>query len=51
MASFLLCFCSLGDSFEDDEGIIVYTDGCCFHNGKHGASAGIGVYWGLDSKE
>lgn len=40
-----------GDSFEDDEGIIVYTDGCCFHNGKHGASAGIGVYWGLDSKD
>lgn len=40
-----------GDSFEDDEGVIVYTDGCCFHNGKHGASAGIGVYWGPDSED
>uniref|UniRef100_S4RD12 Ribonuclease H1 n=1 Tax=Petromyzon marinus TaxID=7757 RepID=S4RD12_PETMA len=28
---------------------VVYTDGCCTMNGKHGACAGIGVYWGDDS--
>uniref|UniRef100_A0A8C4QEF1 Ribonuclease H1 n=1 Tax=Eptatretus burgeri TaxID=7764 RepID=A0A8C4QEF1_EPTBU len=25
---------------------LVYTDGCCTKNGRVGASAGIGVYWG-----
>lgn len=24
---------------------VVYCDGCCFNNGRRGASAGIGVYW------
>ena len=28
---------------------VVYCDGCCFNNGRTGASAGIGVYWGEDS--
>ena len=27
---------------------IVYTDGCCFGNGRHGARAGIGVWFGND---
>ncbi|XP_061757117.1 ribonuclease H1 isoform X2 [Nerophis ophidion] len=26
--------------------VVVYTDGCCTSNGKFGARAGIGVYWG-----
>ncbi|XP_074640906.1 ribonuclease H1-like [Tubulanus polymorphus] len=26
--------------------VIVYTDGACSSNGKKGAAAGIGVYWG-----
>lgn len=25
---------------------VVYTDGCCTKNGRKGARAGIGVYWG-----
>ncbi|XP_069462129.1 ribonuclease H1-like [Ambystoma mexicanum] len=25
---------------------VVYTDGCCASNGRSGAHAGIGVYWG-----
>ncbi|KOB71895.1 Ribonuclease H1 [Operophtera brumata] len=32
---------------EDSEGYVqVYTDGACSANGKSGARAGIGVYWG-----
>lgn len=32
---------------EDDEGYVqVYTDGACSANGRSGARAGIGVYWG-----
>ncbi|XP_033106420.1 ribonuclease H1-like [Anneissia japonica] len=27
---------------------VVYTDGCCTSNGRSGARAGIGVYWGPD---
>lgn len=31
---------------EDDEGFVhVYTDGSCEGNGKHGAVAGLGVYF------
>ena len=30
----------------DPERVVVYSDGCCFNNGRHGAKAGIGVYWG-----
>lgn len=26
--------------------VVVYTDGCCIKNGRYGAKAGIGVYWG-----
>ncbi|XP_067931852.1 ribonuclease H1-like [Watersipora subatra] len=26
---------------------VVYTDGACFNNGKYGARAGIGVWWGV----
>ncbi|XP_077990851.1 ribonuclease H1-like [Glandiceps talaboti] len=26
--------------------VAVYTDGCCTSNGRRGARAGIGVYWG-----
>lgn len=33
----------------DSEGyLIVYTDGSCEFNGKHGAKAGVGVYFGRD---
>ncbi|XP_063079548.1 ribonuclease H1 isoform X2 [Engraulis encrasicolus] len=28
------------------DAVVVYTDGCCEGNGKTGARAGIGVYWG-----
>ncbi|XP_029902797.1 ribonuclease H1 [Myripristis murdjan] len=28
------------------DAVVVYTDGCCSANGKKGARAGIGVYWG-----
>ncbi|XP_028858698.1 ribonuclease H1 [Denticeps clupeoides] len=28
------------------DAVVVYTDGCCSGNGKNGARAGIGVYWG-----
>ncbi|KAG7460601.1 hypothetical protein MATL_G00200430 [Megalops atlanticus] len=28
------------------DGVVVYTDGCCSHNGNNGARAGVGVYWG-----
>ncbi|RVE56161.1 hypothetical protein OJAV_G00233700 [Oryzias javanicus] len=28
------------------DAVVVYTDGCCSANGKTGARAGIGVYWG-----
>ncbi|XP_068609759.1 ribonuclease H1 [Brachionichthys hirsutus] len=30
------------------DAVAVYTDGCCSGNGKRGARAGIGVYWGRD---
>ncbi|XP_051167824.1 ribonuclease H1-like [Leptopilina boulardi] len=31
---------------EEDNGyIVVYTDGCCFNNGRFGAKAGIGVFF------
>ncbi|KAJ8270995.1 hypothetical protein GJAV_G00121590 [Gymnothorax javanicus] len=30
------------------DAVVVYTDGCCSSNGKTGARAGIGVYWGPD---
>uniref|UniRef100_H3CZE8 Ribonuclease H1 n=1 Tax=Tetraodon nigroviridis TaxID=99883 RepID=H3CZE8_TETNG len=30
------------------DAVVVYTDGCCSANGKVGARAGIGVYWGLN---
>ncbi|KAK7132971.1 hypothetical protein R3I94_015005 [Phoxinus phoxinus] len=35
-------FTYMGDS------VVVYTDGCCSANGRQGARAGIGVYWGRD---
>lgn len=28
---------------------VVYTDGCCSKNGRNGARAGIGVYWGPEN--
>ncbi|XP_038161288.1 ribonuclease H1 [Cyprinodon tularosa] len=28
------------------DAVVVYTDGCCSANGRAGARAGIGVYWG-----
>ncbi|XP_030626399.1 ribonuclease H1 [Chanos chanos] len=30
------------------DAVVVYTDGCCTGNGRDGARAGIGVYWGQD---
>ncbi|XP_017537901.1 ribonuclease H1 isoform X1 [Pygocentrus nattereri] len=35
-------FTHMGDA------VVVYTDGCCSGNGRNGARAGIGVYWGPD---
>lgn len=40
-----------GKAFREIEAVKVYTDGSCFHNGRHDASAGIGVYWGPDSQD
>ena len=37
-----------GLAFEEEEGVHVFTDGGCFDNGRNGARAGIGVYWGRD---
>lgn len=34
------CCVSAGDA------VVVYTDGCCSANGKAGARAGVGVFWG-----
>ncbi|XP_051167825.1 ribonuclease H1-like [Leptopilina boulardi] len=34
------------EGLEEDNGyVIVYTDGCCFNNGRSGAKAGIGVFF------
>lgn len=36
-----------GDGFTYmGDAVVVYTDGCCSANGRDGARAGIGVYWG-----
>ncbi|XP_075984704.1 ribonuclease H1-like [Anticarsia gemmatalis] len=37
-----------GEEFElDNDGfVVVYTDGACSSNGKSGARAGLGVFWG-----
>lgn len=32
----------------DTDRVVVYSDGCCFSNGRWKARAGIGVYWGDD---
>ncbi|XP_077443005.1 ribonuclease H1 isoform X2 [Stigmatopora argus] len=38
-----------GDGFTYmGDAVVVYTDGCCSRNGRRGARAGIGVYWGPD---
>jgi len=39
------------DGFEIDEKgrVVLFTDGCCHGNGKNGARAGIGVFFGRDS--
>ncbi|XP_071999614.1 ribonuclease H1-like isoform X2 [Engystomops pustulosus] len=35
-------------SREQERSTMVYTDGCCSRNGRYGARAGIGVFWGPD---
>ena len=30
---------------------VVYSDGCCYGNGKRGAEGGVGVFWGEDSPQ
>ena len=37
---------SLDDNTLHVDQPIVYTDGCCTKNGRQGARAGVGVYWG-----
>ncbi|XP_074636556.1 ribonuclease H1-like [Acropora palmata] len=37
---------SLDDNILHVDQPIVYTDGCCTKNGRQGARAGVGVYWG-----
>ena len=27
---------------------VVFSDGCCYGNGRRNAKAGVGVYWGVD---
>ncbi|XP_047735673.1 ribonuclease H1 [Hyalella azteca] len=34
---------------DEDGNVVVYTDGCCEMNGRHGARAGIGVYFGEEN--
>ncbi|CAL8233982.1 unnamed protein product [Boreogadus saida] len=41
------CSSEEGDGFTRmGDAVVVYTDGCCSNNGRKGAKAGIGVYWG-----
>lgn len=40
-----------GETANEQECPTVYSDGCCFNNGKAGARAGIGVYWGHNSPQ
>lgn len=35
-------------SVDSDDYLIVYTDGACWMNGKNGAKAGVGVFFGPD---
>lgn len=35
-------------SVDSEDFLIVYTDGACWMNGKQGAKAGVGVYFGPD---
>ena len=39
-------FSSSSSVSSSDSRPVVYTDGCCTKNGRKGARAGIGVYWG-----
>lgn len=39
---------TLTTSTNEDQSIVVYSDGACKGNGKEGSVAGIGVYWGTD---
>ncbi len=32
-----------------DDAVVVYTDGACTNNGKHGAQAGYGVFFGFNN--
>ncbi|KAF2363007.1 Ribonuclease H1 N-terminal [Trinorchestia longiramus] len=34
---------------DEDGNVVVYTDGCCEMNGRNGARAGIGVYFGPEN--
>ncbi|KAG7254001.1 hypothetical protein CRUP_025045 [Coryphaenoides rupestris] len=46
-ASSSCCSSEEGDGFTHmGDAVVVYTDGCCAGNGRKGAKAGIGVYWG-----
>lgn len=40
-----------GSPFSDNDGTHVYTDGGCFNNGKKGAQAGVGVFWGKNDPD
>ncbi|XP_064616282.1 ribonuclease H1-like [Liolophura sinensis] len=35
-----------GKKFNEEDGVTVYTDGACGDNGRNGARAGLGVFWG-----
>lgn len=37
-----------GPTEDDPDAVTVYTDGCCFSNGKGNPNGGVGVYWGPD---
>lgn len=36
--------------FDKDGYCVVYTDGCCLNNGRPNARAGVGVWFGDNSK-
>jgi len=41
---------SISESSSDSSHAVVYSDGCCTRNGRAGAKAGVGVYWGPGNK-
>lgn len=50
LPSDLQVFAKQGYTFSKDKRLVVYTDGSGLSNGKVGARAGLGVYWGSEGQ-